>query len=103
MTIISKLVRDKIPEILREKGRLIKVNRVEGNELCYHLLKKLNEEVDELKSNLSIEEIADVLEVLEAITRTCLGKTMNEVMSVKEMKKKKLGGFDKGLIATYYE
>lgn len=76
---------------------------MQGKELCDYLLKKLNEEAKELRSNLTIEEVVDVLEVLEAISKICLRVTMDEVMKIKEIKKQELGGFDEGLVATYYE
>jgi len=96
-----KLVRDKIPELIAREGRLVKVARVSGKELCDLLIAKLREEVEELSESLSVEEVADVLEVLEAIASKCLGVGWEEVLRVKEIKKAERGGFEEGLVAEF--
>jgi len=96
-----KLVRDKVPELLMKEGRLVNVIKVSGNELCNLLVMKLKEEVNELSMSLSIEESADILEVLETLAEKCLGKAWNEVVKVKEAKKSKRGGFREGIVVEY--
>jgi len=96
-----KLVRDKIPELIARDGRLVKVARVSGKELCNLLIAKLREEVEELSGSPSVEEVADVLEVLEAIASKCLGVGWEEVLKVKEIKKAERGGFEEGLVAEF--
>ena len=54
--------------------------------------KKLNEEVAEYQSDKSIEEMADVLEVLFAICEG-RGHTVEELLHVRESKREKRGGF----------
>ncbi len=98
---VSKLVRDKIPEIIGRNGRLVSIKYVSGEEHCRYLLMKLNEEVRELRRNVSIEEVADVLEVLDAILKVCLNASLSDALRVKERKKELLGGFEGGAVATY--
>jgi len=96
-----KLVRDKVPELIARDGRLVRVVRASGEELCDLLIAKLREEVEELSKSLSVEEVADVLEVLEAIASKCLGVEWGEVLRVKEIKKAERGGFEEGLVAEF--
>ncbi len=96
-----KLVRDKIPELVARDGRLVKVVKVSGRELCGLLIAKLREEVEELSESPSVEEVADVLEVLEAIASKCLRVEWGEVLRIKEAKKAERGGFEEGFVAEF--
>ncbi len=93
----NKLVRDKIPEIIEGKGEKVVTHTAEEEEYEKALMTKLSEEVDEFKDNPSEEEIADILEVIEAI---CKLKDFNK-LKIEEIKQKKLGergGFNKKII-----
>jgi predicted house-cleaning noncanonical NTP pyrophosphatase (MazG superfamily) len=63
-----KLVRDKIPEILDEAGKSYKCHRATDKTYLRFLAKKLVEEAREFKEDLSPEELADVYEVMWAIS-----------------------------------
>ena len=65
----GKLVRDRIPDITRAKGRHPKTHVAGDEEYWEKLLKKLDEEVSEYKKSGDPEELADVLEVIKAICR----------------------------------
>jgi len=69
---VGKLVRDKIPDIIRASGRTPRVTTLVAGAYRVALYNKLREEVDELVAATTaeaafIEEAADVLEVLQAI------------------------------------
>jgi len=64
----GKLVRDKIPEIIRAKGEVPSTRVADSAEYRELLLAKLSEEVQEfLASDGDPEELADVLEVVMAL------------------------------------
>ena len=63
----NKLVRDKIPEHIRSKGGQPIISVASGEEYWEKLKEKLLEEVREFDKDENVEEIADILEVLEAI------------------------------------
>ncbi|MDP2593501.1 MAG: nucleoside triphosphate pyrophosphohydrolase [bacterium] len=63
----NKLVRDKIPEILDKKGLRYERRVASLEEYKVELIRKLGEEVGEFEENGSSEELADVLEVIEAL------------------------------------
>ena len=64
---MGKLVRDRIPEIIKSDGKTPIIEILPNEEYLNELDKKLNEEVAEYQADKSIEEMADVLEVLFAI------------------------------------
>jgi predicted house-cleaning noncanonical NTP pyrophosphatase (MazG superfamily)/8-oxo-dGTP pyrophosphatase MutT (NUDIX family) len=63
----NKLVRDKIPAIIRAKGEK-PITCILGEEAYLReLIKKLDEECAEFKADISIEELADIQEVVLAL------------------------------------
>ncbi|MFZ3020416.1 MAG: nucleoside triphosphate pyrophosphohydrolase [Minisyncoccia bacterium] len=91
----NKLVRDKIPEILDSKGILYEKRIANDEEYRVELVKKLVEETNEFVKETNIEELADVVEVIEAMR---LLPEFSEVESVRLKKKEERGGFEKRLI-----
>ena len=67
MKIYNKLVRDKIPEIMISNGAKPITRVLNDEEYLFELNKKLQEEVSEYLESGSVEEIADIEEVLLAI------------------------------------
>jgi predicted house-cleaning noncanonical NTP pyrophosphatase (MazG superfamily) len=63
----TKLVRDKIPQIIKKQGKNIVFRIAEKQEYKELLLAKLQEEVNEFVSDQNEEEIADILEVIDAL------------------------------------
>ena len=64
----NKLVRDNIPEIIQQNGKKCKFRIADYEEYKQRLLDKLNEEVQEFLANPSVEELADVQEIVDAIS-----------------------------------
>ena len=62
-----KLVRDNVPAIISKAGRKPYVSTLDDEAYYLELRKKLQEEVDEFLSSNEDSELADILEVLEAI------------------------------------
>ncbi|MEK7501640.1 MAG: nucleoside triphosphate pyrophosphohydrolase [Patescibacteria group bacterium] len=91
----NKLVRDKIPEILDEKGVVYEQHVASGEEYKKELIKKLDEEMREFITQPSPEELADIIEVVEAL------KKLNDFEDTEVIRQRKLaerGGFEKKLI-----
>lgn len=69
----QKLIRTKIPEIIREKGDTCQVRTISGSELTHALIKKVEEEMAEMASASTPEdiasELADIREVMDAIEK----------------------------------
>lgn len=89
---MGKLVRDKIPQIIIADGKTPIVRTLSDEEYLSELDRKLNEEVAEYQADKSLEEMADVLEVLLAICEA-RGHSVDELMEVRDKKREKRGGF----------
>ena len=89
----SKLVRDKIPEIIMAEGGVPKVRILSNKEFQRELNKKLQEEVFEFLADASIDELADIQEVVHGILQS-MDKTFEELEAVRLDKKEKRGGFE---------
>ncbi len=58
---------------------------------------KLNEELQEYQSSKSMEELADLLEVIHAVV-LARGSSMDEVEQIRIQKAEKCGGFTKRIL-----
>lgn len=92
----NKLVRDNIPEIIKKNGQIPRTKVLTEEEYKYALEEKLKEEVNEYISDNSIEELADILEVVDAIAQLN-NFTWQEIINKKNIKKEQRGGFSKRL------
>lgn len=88
----NKLVRDKIPEIIRADGKECEFRVAEGKEKYDLLEKKLMEEVNEFLEDKNLEELADVMEVLFGLANE-LGYSEEDLTRKREEKKSERGGF----------
>ena len=59
----NKLVRGKIPEIIRDQGEMPDFRILEQDEYTRRLEAKLDEEVAEFHRDKNLEELGDILEV----------------------------------------
>ena len=97
MTYYNKLVRDKIPEILDKKGVPYEKSVASYDEYKTELIKKLEEEIIEFKEEGSVEELADVLEVVDALKKLT---DYANVLDVQRVKREEKGGFEKRIILS---
>lgn len=93
----NKLIRDRIPEIIEASGKKAVVEKVEGDELLDLLNKKLFEELKEYEESGEVEELADLVEVVQAIL-DYKEVSMEEFNKLREKKNATRGGFKKGLL-----
>jgi predicted house-cleaning noncanonical NTP pyrophosphatase (MazG superfamily) len=93
---VGKLIRDGIPAIMRRDGKTPDIEQIAGERLKIALKDKLVEEARELQASTDIrEELADVLEVVDAIV-DAYGLDEVELQSIRWKKREERGGFDKG-------
>lgn len=93
----EKLVRDKIPEIIRTKGTEPIIHVASEREYWLKLKEKLLEEVGEFNEAESQEEMADVLEVIDAILEF-KGFKKEDIEALKNKKAEERGGFKDRII-----
>lgn len=96
-----KLIRDRIPEFYpNSKIKIIEENTEYFDSLKNKLLEEVNEFIEASSQNNDkhiVEEIADILEVIDAICK--LKKyDANLVQDVKLKKKQERGGFEKRIL-----
>jgi predicted house-cleaning noncanonical NTP pyrophosphatase (MazG superfamily) len=87
-----KLIRDKIPEIIRAAGQRAVVHTADSAEFQVLLRQKLTEEVDEFLLSQDPEELADILEVLYALA-DCLGLDAAGLEALRQAKAELRGRF----------
>ena len=94
--IYNKLVRDKIPEIIKNNGGEPTCRILSEGEFKSELEKKLFEEYNEVIESAGserVEELADMLEILNALA-ILEGATLEQVIEVAEKKAEKRGAFE---------
>ena len=92
----DKLVRDKIPAIIKAAGKTPVTDTIPQDRMQEALDRKLREEVQEYLESHSVEEMADVLEVLHGIAFH-LGIDWSLVEAERVRKKEERGGFEQGI------
>ena len=94
MTIIhNKLVRDKIPQIIEQSGKICVTRILSDEEYAAALNAKLQEELNEYLADDSMEELADLLEVMMAASAV-RGHDFSEVEAIRREKAEKRGRFN---------
>jgi predicted house-cleaning noncanonical NTP pyrophosphatase (MazG superfamily) len=97
MPTYNKLVRDKIPQIIESKGKEFSTKILNDEDYIKYLKEKAYEELDEYcaaeTDGEAVEELADLLEVVRALSEKH-GSTIEEVETVRKDKAEKRGGFE---------
>ena len=102
MVVHNKLVRDKIPEIIKQVDKTPVTHTLTDDEYILELDRKLNVECAEYQADKSIEELADMLEVMYAIAEA-RGYSVSELEAVRIEKAEKRGGFRDKIYLEYVE
>lgn len=94
---VEKLIRDKLPAIMRAQGLTVHDHRLDDSEYRSELLAKLTEEAAEASSAADpqalLEELADVAEVILALL-AAHGFTPADLEAVRLFKRDQRGGFE---------
>ena len=94
--VYNKLVRDKIPNIIKNKGEEPIVKILNEEEYKIELEKKLYEEYQEVLSASGsdrLEELADMLEVIRALSKL-ENNNLDDIIKIADQKNKKRGAFN---------
>lgn len=95
--VYNKLVRDRIPEIIEKSGKTCTVETLANEQYIAMLDVKLNEELAEYQESKSLEELADLLEVMGAVVKA-RGYSWDELTEARKKKREARGGFEKRLL-----
>ena len=93
----NKLVRDRIPEIIEASGKVCLTATLSDEAYLHMLDKKLSEELTEYQESKSMEELADLIEVIAA-TAKARGCSWEQLMLLCDQKRAARGGFEKKLL-----
>ena len=89
----NKLVRDKIPQIIEASGKTCVTEVLSQEDYLRELDRKLSEELSEYRQSKSLEELADLLEVMGAVVKA-RGYTWDDLTRVRKEKRAARGAFD---------
>lgn len=93
-TLCGKLVRDRIPGLIEGQERKCTWKTLSEPEFIAALDEKLNEEMAEYQQDQSLEELADLLEVIRAVI-IARGSTIEQVEAIRKAKAEQRGNFEK--------
>jgi len=94
--VYNKLVRDKIPNIIKSKGENPVTKILNDSEFKDELEKKLYEEYKEVIESTGddrVEELAEMIEVVRALAKL-ENKTLNDIILIADQKSEKRGAFE---------
>ncbi len=95
--IYNKLVRDRIPEIIEADGKTCITEILSDAQYLEMLDTKLNEELAEYQESKSLEELADLLEVMQAVVEA-RGWSWAQLERVRQEKAAQRGGFARKIL-----
>ena len=102
MTEFHKLVRDKIPDMIRKQGETAHIRILEDTEYRQALENKLDEEAAEFHESKKLEELADILEVIYALAES-QGASVQELLNVYEKQLKQIEALEEELSKTKFD
>lgn len=102
MKICNKLVRDNIPDICERNGQVPNISILDEEAYGVELKKKLVEEVNEFLESGETEELADIAEVIDALS-VLGGASFEKVIELKNKKAKANGKFEKKIFLKSVE
>lgn len=92
-----KLVRDRIPEIIKASGKTCKTSVLSEEAYLQMLEEKLGEELAEYRESKSPEELADLIEVIAAAAEA-QGCSWDQLMQLRNEKRRQRGGFENRIL-----
>lgn len=93
----NKLVRDKIPKIIKNNGGNPITHIAGPDELKAMLADKLHEEVGEFLNSWTLEELADITEVVHKLAEV-IGASPEQLEFERQRKAEEKGGFSGDII-----
>ena len=102
MKIYNKLVRDNIPHIIEEAGKKPHTEILDDVAYLKGLHQKLQEELDEYLEDESVEELADIVEVIIAILNY-KEVSLEKFETIRKKKQDERGAFDKKIFLRSVE
>ena len=95
--IYNMLIRDRIPEIIESDGKTCITEMLPDAQYLEMLDAKLNEELAEYQESKSLEELADLLEVMRAVIKA-RDWTWEQLEQMRQAKAVQRGGFEKKIL-----
>lgn len=93
----GKLVRDRIPEIIRQAGSIPIIETASPQDYSSYVRAKLTEELEEYLSSGDVAELADLIEVIFAAA-ALHGVGQTELLAIARDKRQACGAFAKRLV-----
>lgn len=93
----NKLVRDRIPEIIEKSGKKAVIKKLDAQDYKKFLDQKLSEELQEYLDSDSVNELADLVEVIHAILKY-KDIEISDFYDIQKKKADERGAFDKRLL-----
>ena len=95
--LFNKLVRDKIPEIIENQAQTAVTETLSQEDFKKYLDLKLNEELAEYLESDSVEELADLTEVIYALVKL-KGMSPDDFEKIRLDKTEERGAFDRRIL-----
>jgi len=92
----NKVIRDRIPEIIRENGNDCEVKILTDEDFLIELEKKIGEELVEYLESREVMELADMIEVIYRVAEL-KGYSVDSLDNMRREKAQKRGAFNENL------